>query len=384
MEEQGALLRARKSLYRLYFKGLVIEETTVTLAGFGVAICGDKDDLVFDMKGPIHDPSITVLEAELIALKCGLKEAVSMQIKDISICCDDDQIFELVMGRSTPEQESIALLMRDVQGIRKYLRSSIPVMLTRNHDNFAYEFAIEAILEMPVPPAQKENCSICMKDDINADQMFHVAKCGHMFCSDCVRSHIEARLSTRYKLRCPGIRCKSPLTYGHCVNILTPELKEKWEKMINEDLIPVTDRVYCPNPRCSALMSVADFSGLMGVRRSCVKCGKPFCINCKVPWHINLSCRQYKRLHPNPTENDGKLRDLANEERWRQCRKCQHMIERSSGCPSMICRCGHNFCYHCGGDAGLCYHGHDFSPPRLRNPTRIRSPTRMRFFFGCF
>ncbi|CAH8304594.1 unnamed protein product [Eruca vesicaria subsp. sativa] len=128
-------------------------------------------------------------------------------------------------------------------------------------------------------------------------------------------------------------------------------------------------------------MSVAEISKSTteaGVRRCCVKCGEPFCINCKVPWHSNMLCDHYKRLHPNPTENDGKLKALADEKMWRQCGKCHHMIELSQGCISIKCRCGHEFCYECGADAGGCPHGNGEliwiqRPPPIRdiicNPT---------------
>lgn len=94
--EEDDLNPAGKPLYRLYFKGLVTEEKEMLLAGFGVAICGDKDDLLFDLKVSIHDPTITLLEVELIALKSGLNQAVSLGINHISICCDHEYIFELV------------------------------------------------------------------------------------------------------------------------------------------------------------------------------------------------------------------------------------------------------------------------------------------------
>ena len=66
-------------------------------AGFGVAIFGKKDDLLFQMKGPIHhDSNITPLEAELTALKRGLTEAANLGITHISIYCDDYPIYEFV------------------------------------------------------------------------------------------------------------------------------------------------------------------------------------------------------------------------------------------------------------------------------------------------
>ncbi|CAL9234162.1 unnamed protein product [Arabidopsis halleri] len=355
MEEEGTLVRAdnlkhagnpspsKSSPYSLYFKGSVSEETTESSAEFKVAICGYKDGLMFQMKGPIHDSPITLLEAELMALKCGLSEAVSLGINHISICCDNDQIFEWVMGRSVPQEQNITLLIRDVQGIRKHFTSSIAVRI-----------------DVPALFNPKKTCSICFDDDINADQMFSVDICCHVFCSECVRRHIEVRLAGGYSVTCPQYRCKSKLTYGSCVNILTPKVKEMWEQRIREDSIHVTDRVYCPNPTCSALMSLTELYQLTGSKRCCVKCGEPFCIKCKVPWHNNLSCKRYKELHSNRATNDNKLTQLANQKSWRQCSKCKQMIELSEGCVHVICRCGHEFCYGCGADAGSCSHGHAY------------------------
>ncbi|KAL1197043.1 E3 ubiquitin-protein ligase RSL1 [Cardamine amara subsp. amara] len=134
--------------YRLYFKGLIREETKGTLvAGFGVAICSQQDDILFQMKGSIHNSAITVLEAELLALKRGLTEAVSLGVTHISIYCDHYQIFELVKGRCAPEKDSLALLMNDVQRIRQQLTSSTPIMVTRDQTNkFAYKLALETLV----------------------------------------------------------------------------------------------------------------------------------------------------------------------------------------------------------------------------------------------
>ncbi|XP_019085142.1 PREDICTED: E3 ubiquitin-protein ligase RNF144B-like [Camelina sativa] len=192
-------------------------------------------------------------------------------------------------------------------------------------------------IDMPTRIHSKTTCRICF-DDINVDEMFYVHPCRHIFCSECVEGHIEVRLSEGYRMTCPRYLCRSELILGNCVNILTPKLKEMWQQRVIDESIPVTDRVYCPIPTCSALMSVSEFDQRTGVRSCCVKCGEHFCIKCKVPWHNNLSCCEYKRSHPNPTENDKKLETLANKKLWRQCSKCQQMIELASGCFFLICR----------------------------------------------
>ncbi|CAL9247554.1 unnamed protein product, partial [Arabidopsis halleri] len=367
----------------LYFKGLVSEDS---LAGFGVAIFGKKDDLLLQMKGPIHhDSTITPLEAELTALKRGLTEAVGLGITHISIYCDYYPIYELVMGRCVPEENKTALLMIDVHRIREEFKSSFPIFVEGNSVSHAYKLARETIVsEISItvnPPHQqkatrKTTCKICLGDDINENQMFCVNKCRHRFCSECMKRYIEMRLLEGSVMRCPHYRCKSKLTFERCENLLTPKVKEMWQQRIKEDLIPVTKRIYCPNPRCSALMSETDLSISPKedeVRRCCFKCAQIFCINCKVSWHSNLSCDEYKRLHPYPTENDGKIKALANQKMWRQCGKCQHMIELSKGCVQVKCRCGHKFCYRCGVQAGRCQHGHGL-PPRPPPPPQQPPP----------
>ncbi|KAM1309725.1 hypothetical protein ACFX13_006542 [Malus domestica] len=156
--------------------------------------------------------------------------------------------------------------------------------------------------------------------------------------------------------RCPHEDCKSDLTVDSCAKFLTPKHVETMRQRIKEASIPATEKVYCPYPRCSALMSKRELLQdvksrdveLSGVRK-CLKCQCLFCINCKVPWHRNRTCADYKRLNPHPPE-DTKLKSLASTNLWRQCVKCNHMIELAEGCYHMTCRCGHEFCYNCGGE----------------------------------
>ncbi|CAE6075227.1 unnamed protein product [Arabidopsis arenosa] len=300
-----------------------------SLAGFGVAICSQEDDSVlFQMKRSILNSTITVLEAEVMALKRGLTEAVSLGINHISICCDHYQIYELVMGRSAPEHENITLLMDDVHRIRQQLTSSIPVLMTGNQARVAYKRAMETVAS-EISISMPATCCICLDDDFEAKKMFSVTLCGHKFCIECLEQDIEVGLLEGNVIRCPYDGCKSKLILRSCAHLLTPKVREMWEQRIKEDSIPVWDRFYCPKPKCSAIMSKTELFESTeedGYMRCCVKCNKPFCINCKVTWHSNLSCEDFKRLGPNPTAM------------WRQCRKCQDMIEPSIERINVTCR----------------------------------------------
>ncbi|XP_019101862.1 PREDICTED: probable E3 ubiquitin-protein ligase RNF144A-B [Camelina sativa] len=256
------------------------------------------------------------------------------------------------------------ILIFAMQPIKKRFASLFPISVPGNSITHSYKQAKEAIVSelsrfVKNPPYQakatrKTTCTICLDDDINANQMFCINKCRHRFCYVCMKKHIEVRLRLEGSvIRCPHYRCKSKLTFGSCVHLLTPQLRKIWQQRIIENRIPIIQRIYCPNPRCSALISINEAE----VRRRCFECGQLLCIKCKVSWHVDLSCDDYKKLGPNPTADD-MLKALANKKLWRQCEKCKHMIELSEGCIKVTCRCGHMFCYKCGkSKAGACCHG---------------------------
>ncbi|XP_010431008.1 PREDICTED: putative E3 ubiquitin-protein ligase ARI4 [Camelina sativa] len=331
--------------YSLYFKGLMWKETT----GFGVAIWGEEDDsLLFQMKRSLDDSFITVLEAELIALKRGLTEAASLGINHITIYCDDYRVLDLIMERSAPEQENIALIMDDVQRIRQQLPSSIAVLVT---DQNQVKFAMDSI-NIRMPPSHKKTCGSCFDaDGIKTELMLSSGLCRHQICVNCMKEHIEVRLQDgRSVPRCPRYGCISNLDLTSCAHLLTSKVQKMWERRIKQDSVPEWDRFHCPNTSCSAWMSrtkLFESTEEEGVRRCCFKCRKAFCIYCKVPWHSNLSCDEYKRSVPKPS-----IIVL------RQCRSCQHTIELSEKRRDITCRCGYSFCFTCGAEwkLGGCSH----------------------------
>ncbi|CAH2064699.1 unnamed protein product [Thlaspi arvense] len=289
----GGILSRDSDSYKLYFKGLVREETRGPIAGFGVAICKQEDDnLLFQMKGSLHDSAITVLEVELMALKRGLTEAVSLGIPHISICCDHDQIFELVLGRSVPEKDSIALLMNDVERIRQQLTSSTPVLVTGNQTkNIAYKLAMETLvseISISMPPScgmvcaddqkkKKLACGICFEEDFEAEQMFYVALCRHQFCVECMTRHVNRSLLEGRLMRCPRPDCYSKLTIKSCAHLLEPKIRAIWEQRIrvgSEETYPWRE---CKN--CQHVNELKTYRGYV----TC-SCGYSFCNECGDEW----------------------------------------------------------------------------------------------------
>ncbi|CAA7398175.1 unnamed protein product [Spirodela intermedia] len=238
-------------------------------------------------------------------------------------------------------------------------------LLPRCNIQFVFRLARDAIdahLAMSTKPTvndtQKENCAICL-EDTDPSHIFQVEGCRHRFCFSCMRQHVQVKLLHGALPGCPSDGCKTMLTADSSRSFLTQKLAETMAQRIAEASIPPTEKIYCPYPRCSALMTrneaarpdrcsssngsrAADKPGL----RKCLSCGGLFCM---VPWHFGISCGEYKWRHRHPRPEDEKLQYLARRSMWRRCIKCSHMIELASGCFHVACRCGYEFCYKCGG-----------------------------------
>lgn len=193
----------------------------------------------------------------------------------------------------------------------------------------------------------KETCAICL-EDLDTNRIFSVDDCLHRYCFSCMKQHVEVKLLHGMLPTCPHDKCKSELRIDSCRTFLTPRLIEIMTQRLKEASIPVTEKVYCPYPKCSALMSKSEAleyskSSIVGAERSgarkCLKCNGHFCINCKVPWHNMMTCFDYKRRNP-CSQEEAKLKNLAATNLWRQCVKCNHMIELTAGCYHMTCRYG--------------------------------------------
>ncbi|KAI3411365.1 uncharacterized protein J3R85_018080 [Psidium guajava] len=360
-------------VFSLYCKGLVSDEgvegqkCNSVLAGVGIAVCDFKGNLIFEVRKPLVGPgaskSKVVVEAK--ALVEGLNAAMALELKRIVFYCDYFPLFQFITHRWMPKQRKVATLVEQVTFLRRKFDQCNFLLVARNEFKFAFKLARDAITSQIVRRVDsvasknpKEACVICL-EDTDVSQIFVIDGCLHRYCFSCMRQHVEVKLLHGMVPRCPHEGCKSDLNVSSCSKFLTPKLMEMMTQRLKEASIPVSEKIYCPYPTCSALMSKSEVSensttSGVGVARSgarkCIKCHRLFCINCKVPWHSSLTCLDFKRLHPHPPAEDAKLKSLASKNLWRQCIKCNHMIELSEGCYHMTCRCGYEFCYNCGAE----------------------------------
>uniref|UniRef100_A0A251SRN9 RBR-type E3 ubiquitin transferase n=1 Tax=Helianthus annuus TaxID=4232 RepID=A0A251SRN9_HELAN len=354
-------------VFRVYFKGLLSDENVhgssslnkaVTMAGIGVAICDSKDEMIFEMKKPldlIKGDRVSTQSVEGHALIEALKAATALELNRIVFYCDYYPLYQFVSGRWQPKQKKIKNFLDQVNLLRKSFTYCEHSLIARKDVKFAFKLAREAINSQisKVESTQEklENCVICL-DDKSIDQFFSIEGCTHRYCYSCVKQHVEVKLLNGVLPKCPHEGCGNELRIESCEKFLNPKFTEMMRRRLKEDSIPVTEKVYCPYPKCSTLMSTTEALGSIDEigAITCYKCHGNFCIDCRVPWHTNMNCEEYKRRNPAPIVEESKLKNLAARNLWRQCIKCKHMIELAAGCYHMTCRCGYEFCYTCGAE----------------------------------
>ncbi|KAG6511889.1 uncharacterized protein LOC121976185 [Zingiber officinale] len=360
--------------FRLYFKGMVSEHLSngrlVHLAAIAAAVCDPSGNLLLKIQKPVPIKDVGTCRevVETAALIEGLNAVISLGIKNISVFCDYKVLYNHVRGIWVPKRTKVAQVVNQVKQLRINFKKFTISFLPRWSVKFVFTFARDAInsqlskdvVDAVDPKFSRETCIICL-EVTNSSDMLIVDNCLHRFCFSCMKQHVEAKLHHGILPGCPHDGCKVILDLESGRKYLPPKLLELLSQRLKEASIPDEQKVYCPYPRCSALMSASDVKfprleelskssdkSVVDYLRKCIKCNGSFCINCKVPWHEKLTCYQFKMLSPTILPEEARLQALAKQKLWRQCVKCNHMIELSEGCFHMTCRCGYEFCYTCG------------------------------------
>ncbi|KAJ0537979.1 putative transcription factor C2H2 family [Helianthus annuus] len=188
-------------------------------------------------------------------------------------------------------------------------------------------------------------CKICLEKH-ESWQMFTNSTCSHSFCYDCTTKHATTQIQSKRKtIACPGINCTSTLDSNMLRLIIPRETLIKWDDFLCESMIPESQKLYCPFTDCSVLLINDDTSN--GVTKvNCPVCRRSFCKVCRVPWHSELSCKEFGKLKG---KNDDEMAvALAKMKKWKKCPNCYFFVEKAEGCVHITCRCKFEFCYTCG------------------------------------
>ncbi|KAL2419997.1 hypothetical protein ABEF95_001448 [Exophiala dermatitidis] len=199
---------------------------------------------------------------------------------------------------------------------------------------------------LPAPETDESlQCAACLEEKLN----LILLPCGHQYCRPCLNELVREGLANRgsFPPRC----CTSPL--AGAINItsiqahLDRHLVTRYFNVVEEFSVP--DPVYCANPVCSRLFQHGDLRDLLDDKfAQCTDCDSITCVECKqsLQRHVGdngRTCRENEDLM------DAGDRQLANANRWKQCPNCKNLVEKTEGCNHVVCDCGTEFCYGCGG-----------------------------------
>lgn len=201
--------------------------------------------------------------------------------------------------------------------------------------------------------------------------------CQHIFCVTCTSDFAVKTKHHRLPATCPVPECEGTITLAHIIHHIPGPLGSAIEQrsleasLLSNDNSAESTIMYCPNKRCSTMLTI-DPEAMQNLARNgtrfepCPRCNVELCSACKSVAHIGRTCQEYRALPAAAQDVDSyadtQLADLAEKQAWKQCPRCQHMVELDTGCNHITCRCAHEFCYKC------------LSPWDTRNKRCARNP----------
>ncbi|XP_038902120.1 uncharacterized protein LOC120088754 isoform X2 [Benincasa hispida] len=203
--------------FRLYFKGLVSEESVGDVTVIVVAVFDRRNNLLMEVRKPLETvrerEAINPVVAELMTLIEGLEAALVFPLERVSIFCDDRTLYRYVTDRLRPRMSKVARLVERVSFLRGHFTYCEPILVERNDVKFAFMLANEAIgfraaAETEHSRQLLENCKICYEDR-ELDQMFTVDGCLHRYCFSCMKKHVEVKFLGGSEAKCPHEGCES-------------------------------------------------------------------------------------------------------------------------------------------------------------------------------
>ena len=179
-----------------------------------------------------------------------------------------------------------------------------------------------------------DQCNVCYDDEAQG----FILACEHSMCIGCSRNLFIAavRDSSLLPLRC----CEVPIDMNICHYILPADDVGTLKQRIVER--EATNKMYCPS--CNKFINLDYVDAQDSTELICI-CDTVLCIICKSIAHPGYSCIENRAVIDG---DDTLLLEVARENGWKQCPKCNAMIELSYGCNHVSCSyCYNQFCFQC-------------------------------------
>ncbi|KPI90179.1 hypothetical protein ABL78_0697 [Leptomonas seymouri] len=205
------------------------------------------------------------------------------------------------------------------------------------------------------PPKTLTVCEICAVD-YEPDEVFCLSSCQHYFCKECWQDYIKAHVhSNLLATRCPSQHCIEVLGIRNMTQLLDDGsaksallMKDIHREYLSSFVQSCPSLYWCPNPvGCTGIIHV-EVPPLQGQGVTCDACRRAFCLRCASEPHRPATCENMRNWRKYCSAEGANIAFILV--RTKPCPKCHKDIEKSGGCNHMTCKCGHQFCWVCGGD----------------------------------
>ncbi|KAL7920042.1 hypothetical protein ACQKWADRAFT_169180 [Trichoderma austrokoningii] len=202
-------------------------------------------------------------------------------------------------------------------------------------------------LQPPVVIEVNIVCTTCQDSFGEKSSALHKLKCGHIHCSDCVKTMINKAVEDESLM--PPRCCSSPLTPLLIRGILNQEEQDTFLLAVIKLNTPAEEQMFCPNPSCGYFIPpLDDYHDSHPFDFACFKCDGRMCSlclgmghdqgqNCYLDWELTLLKQKRHR------QNDKEI--------WRRCYQCRKLVGASDTSQIMTCPCRAQFCSVC---TGIC------------------------------
>eukprot|EP01129_Flabellula_baltica_P005351 TRINITY_DN1933_c0_g1_i1.p1 TRINITY_DN1933_c0_g1~~TRINITY_DN1933_c0_g1_i1.p1 ORF type:complete len:418 (-),score=64.85 TRINITY_DN1933_c0_g1_i1:9-1262(-) len=266
-------------------------------------------------------------------------------LRDRKILYKEIDIIRSVDVKDT-ERLTVRLMLEDVERLTEELPDLLDVLEYQKEEISQLESSVEGFATARNSYEDGKNIqktlqyldNLGLSEDVFCGVCFeytvvYTLGCNHKTCGRCITEliHTALRDFSLLPIRCCGIEIDSFIIQEHS----TAEEFDRIKRVLFEKY--TVDKIYCPEPQCSAMISL---DGVKDNLTECIcdVCQTPICISCFQIDHPFRKCKQ---------EEDNNIMGFIQINHLKHCPRCNAIIELAQGCYHITCLCGFEFCYLC-------------------------------------
>ena len=242
-----------------------------------------------------------------------------------------------------------------------------------------------------------DHCLICYEESNPPASVLRGLGCGHIFCDDCWKNHVDTLMLkgdvvNLKKLRCPmyTIGCETRIPHDVIEEVASERAKQLYDTLVVREFVTDHSKVlrWCPGVGCECVVErfrrrLTQDQGKEATEQTTAEITKAaqssvvnfnsvhcsvnfhfFCFECFEAPHDPVSCEMYSDwlnmvelgtgVDPRTGTSDqqalNRLSEIWVQQNTRKCPSCNLAILKADGCNHMTCRnpkCNHQWCWIC-------------------------------------